>query len=317
MGYSGYRESPTAGYVPPYATVRCGSTARTPAGSGGYRLPLDAPPKLRNIAAKRCGTTLLPVFRGNLSSRPFFVTCDEAWTIPTRCSIRCSAVYLSPQGMNRRDEHAAIHTLTLIDSTSRPAVVLTARSQNHHTPADRKRLDPTPNAGAYRARKFTARSADASRRSAKSPDPATGNRRRATADSGATRAEAERRLNRKIAEAASDSSSYHRSRPPWPNGATLAELTSYGRKPHLGHVRVRHQAWRRSPAIGTVGDSTSSSPRTSTPAWNATSWRSRAKAPAPQAAPRRTPAQSSEDAVLEERHRTQPAVKGTAPRAYR
>lgn len=93
------------------------------------------------------------------------------------------------------------YTLTLIDSTNQtPPIVLTAESTRTIIRQLTKRLDPTPERRRVQGSGgFTMERGRVKAFRELPPDPATGNRRRATAF-GATRAEAERRLNEKIAE---------------------------------------------------------------------------------------------------------------------
>ena len=93
------------------------------------------------------------------------------------------------------------YTLTLINSTNQtPPIVLTAESTRTIIRQLTKRLDPTPERRRVQGSGgFTMERGRVKAFRELPPDPATGNRRRATAF-GATRAEAERRLNEKIAE---------------------------------------------------------------------------------------------------------------------
>lgn len=102
--------------------------------------------------------------------------------------------------MNRKTNMPR-YTLTLIDSTNQtPPIVLTAESTRTIIRQLTKRLDPTPERRRVQGSGgFTMERGRVKAFRELPPDPATGNRRRATAF-GATRAEAERRLNEKIAE---------------------------------------------------------------------------------------------------------------------
>ena len=93
------------------------------------------------------------------------------------------------------------YTLTLIGSTNQtPPIVFTAESTRTIIRQLTKRLDPTPKRRRVQGSGgFTMERGRVKAFRELPPDPATGNRRRATAF-GATRAEAERRLNEKIAE---------------------------------------------------------------------------------------------------------------------
>ena len=207
------------------------------------------------------------------------------------------------------------YTLTLIDSTNQtPPIVLTAESTRTIIRQLTKRLDPTPERRRVQGSGgFTMERGRVKAFRELPPDPATGNRRRATAF-GATRAEAERRLNEKIAELQRVGRLGY-TKPPtvaewcdhWLNDickphlkprtwGTYASVIERNVKPAIGAVRLdelKPAHFRRMERY--VMDEQGKSSGTAGSAW-------------------RTLHKALEDAVLEGVIERNPAVKGTAPR---
>lgn len=207
------------------------------------------------------------------------------------------------------------YTLTLIDSTNQtPPIVLTAESTRTIIRQLTKRLDPTPERRRVQGSGgFTMERGRVKAFRELPPDPATGNRRRATAF-GATRAEAERRLNEKIAELQRVGRLGY-TKPPtvaewcdhWLNDickphlkprtwGTYASVIERNVKPAIGAVRLdelKPAYFRRMERY--VMEEQGKSSGTAGSAW-------------------RTLHKALEDAVLEGVIERNPAVKGTAPR---
>lgn len=207
------------------------------------------------------------------------------------------------------------YTLTLIDSTNQtPPIVLTAESTRTIIRQLTKRLDPTPERRRVQGSGgFTMERGRVKAFRELPPDPATGNRRRATAF-GATRAEAERRLNEKIAELQRVGRLGY-TKPPtvaewcdhWLNDickphlkprtwGTYASVIERNVKPAIGAVRLdelKPAHFRRMERY--VMEEQGKSSGTAGSAW-------------------RTLHKALEDAVLEGVIERNPAVKGTAPR---
>lgn len=207
------------------------------------------------------------------------------------------------------------YTLTLIDSTNQTTpIVLTAESTRTIIRQLTKRLDPTPERRRVQGSGgFTMERGRVKAFRELPPDPATGNRRRATAF-GATRAEAERRLNEKIAELQRVGRLGY-TKPPtvaewcdhWLNDickphlkprtwGTYASVIERNVKPAIGAVRLdelKPAHFRRMERY--VMEEQGKSSGTAGSAW-------------------RTLHKALEDAVLEGVIERNPAVKGTAPR---
>lgn len=207
------------------------------------------------------------------------------------------------------------YTLTLIDSTNQTTpIVLTAESTRTIIRQLTKRLDPTPERRRVQGSGgFTMERGRVKAFRELPPDPATGNRRRATAF-GATRAEAERRLNEKIAELKRVGRLGY-TKPPtvaewcdhWLNDickphlkprtwGTYASVIERNVKPAIGAVRLdelKPAHFRRMERY--VMEEQGKSSGTAGSAW-------------------RTLHKALEDAVLEGVIERNPAVKGTAPR---
>lgn len=216
--------------------------------------------------------------------------------------------------MNRKTNMPR-YTLTLIDSTNQtPPIVLTAESTRTIIRQLTKRLDPTPERRRVQGSGgFTMERGRVKAFRELPPDPATGNRRRATAF-GATRAEAERRLNEKIAELQRVGRLGY-TKPPtvaewcdhWLNDickphlkprtwGTYASVIERNVKPAIGAVRLdelKPAHFRRMERY--VMEEQGKSSGTAGSAW-------------------RTLHKALEDAVLEGVVERNPAVKGTAPR---
>lgn len=216
--------------------------------------------------------------------------------------------------MNRKTNMPR-YTLTLIDSTNQtPPIVLTAESTRTIIRQLTKRLDPTPERRRVQGSGgFTMERGRVKAFRELPPDPATGNRRRATAF-GATRAEAERRLNEKIAELQRVGRLGY-TKPPtvaewcdhWLNDickphlkprtwGTYASVIERNVKPAIGAVRLdelKPAHFRRMERY--VMEEQGKSSGTAGSAW-------------------RTLHKALEDAVLEGVIERNPAVKGTAPR---
>ena len=216
--------------------------------------------------------------------------------------------------MNRKTNMPR-YTLTLIDSTNQtPPIVLTAESTRTIIRQLTKRLDPTPERRRVQGSGgFTMERGRVKAFRELPPDPATGNRRRATAF-GATRAEAERRLNEKIAELQRVGQLGY-TKPPtvaewcdhWLNDickphlkprtwGTYASVIERNVKPAIGAVRLdelKPAHFRRMERY--VMEEQGKSSGTAGSAW-------------------RTLHKALEDAVLEGVIERNPAVKGTAPR---
>ena len=216
--------------------------------------------------------------------------------------------------MNRKTNMPR-YTLTLIDSTNQtPPIVLTAESTRTIIRQLTKRLDPTPERRRVQGSGgFTMERGRVKAFRELPPDPATGNRRRTTAF-GATRAEAERRLNEKIAELQRVGRLGY-TKPPtvaewcdhWLNDickphlkprtwGTYASVIERNVKPAIGAVRLdelKPAHFRRMERY--VMDEQGKSSGTAGSAW-------------------RTLHKALEDAVLEGVIERNPAVKGTAPR---